>query len=178
MPISIDESSILRDIVAVSEIFSHLDADNAVSEPLRLHKCDFDDKNIFQMDEILFCGEWVIHGTTILLCVRIKGFLGCWVASMKGKRYFLWIFSRADSRKTSFPAAEKSDRASDKNHMLISVVKLFYGSSFAQQWRMEEAHESESDVEFREFITYSYFCHLKQTTFVKCTLIHEFDMGV
>ena len=35
---------------------------------------------------------------------------------------------------------------------------------------MEEAHESESDVEFREFITYSYFCHLKQTTFVKCTL--------
>ena len=34
---------------------------------------------------------------------------------------------------------------------------------------MEEAHESESDVEFCEFITYSYFCHLKQTTFVKCT---------
>ena len=34
MPISIDESSILRDIVAVSEIFSHLDADNAVSEAI------------------------------------------------------------------------------------------------------------------------------------------------
>ena len=54
--------------------------------------------------------------------------------------------------------------------MLISVFKLFYVSSFPQQWRMEEAHESESDVEFCEFITYSYFCHLKQTTFVKCTL--------
>ena len=32
-PITIDESSILRDTVAVSEIFSHLVADNAVSKP-------------------------------------------------------------------------------------------------------------------------------------------------
>ena len=34
---------------------------------------------------------------------------------------------------------------------------------------MEEAYESESNVEFCEFITYSYF-YLKQTSFVKCTL--------
>ena len=53
MPISIDESSILRDTVPVREIFSHLDADNAVSETLS-HECDFDNKHVFQMDEILF----------------------------------------------------------------------------------------------------------------------------
>ena len=41
MPISSGESSILRDTRAVSEIFWHLDADNAVSETLSLHECDF-----------------------------------------------------------------------------------------------------------------------------------------
>ena len=91
--------------VAVSEIFSHLDADNAVSGTLSLYECDFDNNHVFQMDEILFCGQWVILGATIFLCARKKGFLGCWVASMKGKRYFLWLFSRAYSRMTSFPAA-------------------------------------------------------------------------
>ena len=54
--------------VAVSEIFSHLDADNAVSETLSLHECDFD-----EMDEILFCGQWVILGATIFMCARKKG---------------------------------------------------------------------------------------------------------
>ena len=86
-----------------------------------------------------------------------KGFWDVGLHRWRATRYFLWLFSRAYSRKTSFPAAEKSDRASDTNHMLISVFKLFYVSSFPQQWRMEEAHESESDVEFCEFITYSYF---------------------
>ena len=121
--------------VAVSEIFSHFDADNAVSGTLSLYEFDFDNNHVFQMDEILFCGQWVILGTTIFLCARIKGFLGCWVASMKGKRYFPVIIFKGFLKKDFFPAAEKSDRASDTNHMLISVVKLFYVSSFPQQWR-------------------------------------------
>ena len=50
----IAQSSILRDTVPVREIFSHLDAENAVSETLSLHECDFDNKHVFQMDEILF----------------------------------------------------------------------------------------------------------------------------
>ena len=93
---------ILRDTVAVSELFLHLDTDNAVSEPLRLHECDFDDKNIFQMDEILFCGQWVILGATIFLCARKKGFLGCWVASMKGKKVFPVIIFKGFFKKDCF----------------------------------------------------------------------------
>ena len=66
--------------VAVSEIFSHLDADNAVSGTLSLYEFDFDNNHVFQMDEILFCGQWVILGATIFSVrekKRVSGMLGC-----------------------------------------------------------------------------------------------------
>ena len=84
------------------EIFSHLDADNAVSETLSLYECDFDNKYVFQMDEILFCGQWVILGATIFLCARKKGFLGCWVASMKGNKVLPVIIFKGLLKKDFF----------------------------------------------------------------------------
>jgi len=44
----------LRDIVAVSEIFSHLDADNAVSGTLSLYECDFDKRRTLFLEHLLF----------------------------------------------------------------------------------------------------------------------------
>ena len=38
-----------RDIIEVTKIFSHLNADNTVSETMSLHEYDFDKKYVLQM---------------------------------------------------------------------------------------------------------------------------------